>query len=845
MEEKPSTSENVEINADETAKQSLGSVLQFVRSTHGFPGAGDDFEFYSSYAGFRDFVADQKTRLLNGMSQLLSNQGLKKNFGTTSTDIDEYTDCLIECNDGLLERVSVLIDECSGVRKTKDTSEKSPDILTNSAAVEEPKTVISSWNKVNKQGKSKTFRLMQAHNILRPQLKFSEVIDNTNTPFVPKLTTKPNALKPLGQSLLEAHIKADPEHSSVDSLIKQARKAQTKEFYEHPYKYELEHWEPEDEQLGKVNPVKYEDSSPDEHVMITTVPQLQDLLNDLKCVKEFAVDLEHHSYRTFQGITCLMQISTRTNDYIVDTLLLRSDLHILNEVFTDPAIVKVFHGADSDVMWLQRDFGIYIVNLFDTGIASHSLQLPRHSLDFLLHYYCDLNVDKKFQLADWRIRPIPEEMIAYAKGDTHYLLYVYDLMRNELVERDNGNSNLLRHVLNSSRDLCLMRYEKPLTTPISHLLLLERRNRRGKGKALNTQQMEALRLIYNWRDSMARQEDESTGYVLPNHMLLQIAEILPREAQGVLACCNPIPPLLRQHVSVVHRLVMDARTKPNAKPGTSAKESNQATPETRVPVPAKSEDTYEDFLRCPHDWSRGRPAQISFPRVQKGKIKFLSTSSLFGPAGNESTPKSVRYASTPTKPDSKVVLQKLNAIRQATWNPFQLFMPGGSTKSIKRTISESVASDSNNVSPPTLRQMLSGDFVWKMKRMEEDEKEEVKIDNDPPKTFGTVINVPEEARRGTEEQAQVLRNMMKPRKHAGNRTHGGHEKHQHSFSAPAVTFEPTQPNIHGQFHNQAAKRGFKRNRPGGNSNFVPHKFSDDDYSRFQRRGSMKKKQFRH
>lgn len=30
-------------------------------------------------------------------------------------------------------------------------------------------------------------------------------------------------------------------------------------------------------------------------------------------------------------------------------------------------IVQVLHGADSDIAWLQRDFGLYIVNLFDTG----------------------------------------------------------------------------------------------------------------------------------------------------------------------------------------------------------------------------------------------------------------------------------------------------------------------------------------------------------------------------------------------------------------------------------------------------------------------------------------------
>lgn len=36
-----------------------------------------------------------------------------------------------------------------------------------------------------------------------------------------------------------------------------------------------------------------------------------------------------------------MQISTRNADYIIDTLELRDKMEVLNEIFTDPAIVKV------------------------------------------------------------------------------------------------------------------------------------------------------------------------------------------------------------------------------------------------------------------------------------------------------------------------------------------------------------------------------------------------------------------------------------------------------------------------------------------------------------------------
>lgn len=44
---------------------------------------------------------------------------------------------------------------------------------------------------------SETFRLLQAKNVTRPQLKFREKVDNSNTPFTPKIIIKPNARKPL------------------------------------------------------------------------------------------------------------------------------------------------------------------------------------------------------------------------------------------------------------------------------------------------------------------------------------------------------------------------------------------------------------------------------------------------------------------------------------------------------------------------------------------------------------------------------------------------------------------------------------------------------------------------
>lgn len=162
--------------------------------------------------------------------------------------------------------------------------------------------------------------------------------------------------------------------------------------------------------------------------IIDTVDGLNNMLEEMSTASEIAVDLEvssvmehvcshtlnynsrdrslfqHHSYRTFLGMTCLIQLSTRTKDYIVDALALHDHLGQLNCLFTNPKVVKVLHGSNLDLMWLQRDFGVYIVNLFDTGQAARTLRFPRFSLAYLLQRFVGILPNKVFQLADWRIR---------------------------------------------------------------------------------------------------------------------------------------------------------------------------------------------------------------------------------------------------------------------------------------------------------------------------------------------------------------------------------------------------------------------------------------------------------
>jgi len=368
---------------------------------------------------------------------------------------------------------------------------------------------------------------------------FKDEIDNTPKTWMPRITDKPNSLKPLALYVEET------EYGNI---------------FNHPYEFELNKFEVSECQLKKNIPVKYKSLNDIELKYIETPSELKILLEDLRDCKELAIDLEHHSYRTFQGITCLMQISTMHKDYLIDTLSLRSELHQLNEIFTKPSILKVFHGADMDILWLQRDLSLYIVNMFDTHQAAVQLNLPYRSLMKLLKKYCDIDINKHFQLADWRIRPLTLEMMKYAREDTHYLLYIKDILTNELIDAANGKTNLLKVVYDRSTDICKRTYTKPVWTEENCMNMFRKEQRN-----FNNKQMYAFIELHRWRDQLARREDDSTDYVLPKNMLFNIAEKLPRETQGILACCNLIPPLVRTNLLQIHKIILKAREEPLVK----------------------------------------------------------------------------------------------------------------------------------------------------------------------------------------------------------------------------------------------------------------------------------------
>ncbi|CAI5516674.1 unnamed protein product [Closterium sp. Naga37s-1] len=317
---------------------------------------------------------------------------------------------------------------------------------------------------------------------------------------------------------------------------------------------------------------------------VETREQLAAMAEEIKAEREVAVDLENHNYRSFQGFLCVLQLSTRKKDYVVDAIALRGEIGpLLGPMFADTRIVKVMHGADSDVVWLQRDFGIFIANMFDTGQASRVLGLERFSLAHLLQRYCGVTANKSLQMADWRVRPLPADMLKYAREDTHYLLYLHDCLRLALAASAGGAGGGASggaaaaaaqadgrmdkgKVLKRSRDVCLLLYSKPQRAFHSFL-----RNNRLSTEGFSEEQMAVLSALYTWRDQTGREYDEGLGYVMPNHLLLKVARDMPTTERALRTCLRGSAPLVARNAATITRMI--SQIKDSADLATSTLES--------------------------------------------------------------------------------------------------------------------------------------------------------------------------------------------------------------------------------------------------------------------------------
>ena len=265
-----------------------------------------------------------------------------------------------------------------------------------------------------------------------------------------------------------------------------------------------------------------------EPVLVTRLSELRQLVDRLMAEPLVAVDTESNSLYVYQERVCLVQFSIpqgsgssqEVTDYLVDPLAL-PDLSLLAPVFADPKIEKIFHAAEYDLVCLRRDYDFDFANLFDTMLAARILGRDGLGLAALLESVFGVQIDKRYQRADWGQRPLPPHMLSYARLDTHYLIELRHRMRAMLEK-----AGRLALAEEDFHRLCLNARPGSNGSPEPCL------NISGVFD-LTPQQVAVLLSLCAYRDQMARRFDRPLFKVFGDKTLMAIATTCPTSLDGL------------------------------------------------------------------------------------------------------------------------------------------------------------------------------------------------------------------------------------------------------------------------------------------------------------------------
>jgi len=284
------------------------------------------------------------------------------------------------------------------------------------------------------------------------------------------------------------------------------------------------------------------------YAMITDPESLKRAAERLGTEKILAFDLEADSMHHYREQVCLLQISGSSENLIVDPLACK-DFSPIAPLLSDPAIVKVFHGGDYDVRMLHRGFGIEINNLFDTMIACQFLGEPAVGLAAVLKKRFGVELDKKYQQADWSRRPLPAEMLDYAAKDTSLLIPLYGQLTTEL------------------RALGRLSWVEEECALLSRVRMAERSDEpfalRFKGAArLKGESLALLEELLRFRDEEAMRRDLPPFKIMGNETLRELAERMPSSLAELSGIAGLSPKLLDRYGRGIMQAVRRARELP-------------------------------------------------------------------------------------------------------------------------------------------------------------------------------------------------------------------------------------------------------------------------------------------
>lgn len=236
----------------------------------------------------------------------------------------------------------------------------------------------------------------------------------------------------------------------------------------------------------------------------------RDLMARLSGETTVALDTEASSFHRFHERIGLIQLSNRKDTWLLDPLAL-PDMGALGKLLGTEGNETVIHDADYDLRLLKRMYGFRVRHIFDTLIAAELVNEPELGLASLMKKYFGIQLDKRYQKADWTKRPLTPGMLDYAAMDTRHLIALRDVLAGRLNEL--GRMHWAMEEFDLLTEIPFQAHEDQTPGFL-----------RIKGaKALKPKELAVLKELHEWRNGVAARMDRAPFMVLGNEVMLELS----------------------------------------------------------------------------------------------------------------------------------------------------------------------------------------------------------------------------------------------------------------------------------------------------------------------------------
>ncbi len=252
-------------------------------------------------------------------------------------------------------------------------------------------------------------------------------------------------------------------------------------------------------------------------LLIRNQEEFNALIKKLALQTILFMDTEFYRRTTYYANLCLIQIATKQEQFIIDTLE-NIDIKPLSDILSDKKIIKVFHSCDQDIQILYEYLGIMPRNIFDTQIAASVCGFGSSlSYQNLCYRLLDVNLDKAMQNTNWQKRPLSDQALEYAASDVIYLVQLHDKLSGIMKSR-----GLWKNYKDQiSNVICK---DRIIVSP-------ERIMDRIKDPDISSKQEDHMIDLISFRESCVKELNIPRKFFLTDKELIKIAKRLPRSTK--------------------------------------------------------------------------------------------------------------------------------------------------------------------------------------------------------------------------------------------------------------------------------------------------------------------------